>query len=125
MSLKLPADFVADYEALLRSVASELINDREYCAFTARCGNAYARDGLMFYGRATNGWTRESSFTCDTFGAADSLGGGNLEQFAKTDLRRSRHAQGRDDYNVILAQHPQGRPPLAVAEDVLSAVSSL
>jgi len=66
MSLKLPADFVADYGALLRSVASELTDDREYCAFAARCGNAYAPGGLMFYGRATNGWTRDSSFTCAT-----------------------------------------------------------
>lgn len=61
MNLALPTNFVPLYEGLLRAVVSKLESGRTYCAFAPRCGGDYA-GALMFYGRATNGWTDESCF---------------------------------------------------------------
>jgi hypothetical protein len=61
VNFELPENFIRLYDELLRSVSGELKPDREYCAFPPRCGGDYS-SGLMFYGRATNGWIEESVF---------------------------------------------------------------
>jgi hypothetical protein len=61
----LPTNFIPLYEGLLRSVSGKLLHNLEYCALAPRCGGDYAPGGLMFYGRATNGWIKESSFKPD------------------------------------------------------------
>src|SRR5258707_13931927 len=63
-SISLPNTFTPMYADLLHSTKSILVPRRRYCGFAPRFGRRW-NGGLMFYGRAANGWIRESEFSAE------------------------------------------------------------